>query len=182
MRKNLVTKLVSLIGLLLLLGGLYFIWPHSLGGATSQIMVSGSSMLPTLRQGDLVVLRKARSYAVGDVVAYPPSPGGPLVIHRILGREGERFTFQGDNNKFVDPWKATSEQITGKQLLAIPRVGAYLSSLKRPWMLAAVVGFMFFYMSVSGYLLASPLGTRGKRRNRRMRASRRGRGLAWLLS
>ena len=88
----------------------------------------------------------------------------------------------GDNNNFVDPWTATSEQITGKQLVAIPRVGAYFSSLKTPWLMAAVVGFMFYYMSVSGWILAGPLGAREKRRIRRMRASRRSRGLVWSLS
>ena len=144
-------------------------------------MVSGTSMLPTLQEGDLVVVRRARNYAVGDVVAYPSSRG-PLVIHRILGLEGEEFTFQGDNNNFVDPWTATSEQITGKQLLVIPRLGLYFSMLRTPWLLASVVGFMFFYMSLSGYLLAGPPGPREKRRNRRMRASRRGRSLAWLRS
>ena len=174
------SKLVNLAVLLLLFGGVYFVWPPSLGGSISQIMVSGTSMLPTLHQGDLVVLRKARTYAVGDVVAYP-GPGGYLVIHRILDREGDEFTFQGDNNSFVDPWTATSDQISGKQLLAIPKVGAYFGSLKTPWLMAAVVSFLFFYMSVGGYIMAGPLGTRGKRKNRRMRASRRGRGPAsWL--
>ena len=173
--------LVKLIVPLTLLGGLVFFWPPALGGATSQIMVSGTSMLPTLQPGDLVLLRKARSYAVGDVVAYP-SPDGPLVIHRIRGRNGEEFTFKGDNNNFVDPWTATSEQIAGKQLLALPRVGAYLSGLRAPWMIAAVVGFMFFYISISGYFLGSPAGTREKRRIRRKKAVRRGRRLAWLLS
>ncbi len=174
-------KLTRLTFFLILCGGLAFFWPPALGGATSQVMVSGNSMLPTLRTGDLVVVRRARNYAVGDVVAFP-STSGPLVIHRILGREGEEFTFQGDNNNFVDPWTATSEQITGRQLLVIPGLGTYFSILRTPWLLASVVGFMFFYMSVSGYLLAGPPGIREKRRIRRMKASRRGRGLAWLRS
>lgn len=137
-------------------------------------------MLPTLHEGDLVIVRKSRNYAVGDVVAYP-TPRGPLVIHRILGQNGTEFTFQGDNNNFIDPWTATAEQITGKQLLAVPGAGAYFSRLKTPWVLSAVVGSVFFYMSLSGYLLAGTLGTREKRLNRRMRASRRGQNLTrWL--
>ena len=176
-------KLLTLGPLLLLAGGLLFLRPLLLGGDVSYVIVTGVSMRPTLWQGDLALARRAANYELGDVVAYH-SPEGPLVIHRIIGREGDAFTFQGDNNDFVDPWTATPEQIAGKAWVAIPRLGALFSYLQNPVRLAAAVGAFFLYISLAGLFLARPLGSRKRRRRLRDRAlqRRRGRLTSWLSS
>lgn len=171
-------RLMTLAPLLLLLGGLLFLRPPLLGGATSYVIVSGRSMQPTLWGGDLVLARKARSYAVGDVVAYHPPDAAGLVIHRIIGREGEGFTFQGDNNDWVDPWTAPPDQIAGKGWLVIPRVGAVFAYLQAPARMAAVVGALFLYVSLAGWALAPRWGARERRRQLRMRTARHRGGLA----
>ncbi|MCH8920200.1 MAG: S24 family peptidase, partial [Chloroflexi bacterium] len=50
---------------------LYFLlWPTSLGGDVSYVMVRGVSMEPTLHPGELAVMRTQDGYKPGDVVAY----------------------------------------------------------------------------------------------------------------
>ena len=171
-------KLVTLASLLLLLGGLFYLRPPFLGGSVTYVMVSGVSMLPTLEEGDLVVATKPGSYAVGDVVAYQ-SPGGPLVIHRILGRDGDAFTFQGDNNDFVDPWIVGPDEIAGKAILFAPGLGALFSFLRSPLRIAIVVGVLSLYISLAGLFLSyRPWGSRERRSRQRMRISKRRQGLA----
>jgi signal peptidase I len=68
--------------------------------------VSGISMLPTLEDGDLVVIQptQAASVSVGDVIVYgsPCSATGEAVIHRVVGTSGGGFITKGDNNQLTD--------------------------------------------------------------------------------
>ena len=171
-------KLVTLAPLLLLLGGFAFLRPPLLGGATSYVIVTGVSMQPTLRTGDLVLARRAAGYNLGDVVAYHPPDAAGLIIHRIVGREGDAFRFQGDNNDWIDPWTATPEQIAGKGWVVIPRLGALFAYLQAPARMAAAVGALFLYVSLAGLVLAPRWGSRERRRQLRMRTARHRGGLA----
>ena len=101
------------------------IWPTALGGATSYVIVTGQSMEPTLYAGDFVVLRTG-DYEVGDVVSYMPFDDVPAqVIHRILEfKDDGTMTLKGDNNNFIDPFAPTLDDITGKLVFSIPKVGS----------------------------------------------------------
>ena len=171
-------KLLTLVPLLLLLGGFAFLRPPLLGGATSYVIVTGVSMQPTLWTGDLVLARRAGSYVLGDVVAYHPPDTDGLVIHRIVGREGDAFLFQGDNNDWVDPWTATPDRIAGKGWVVIPRLGALFAYLQAPVRMAAAVGALFLYVSLAGLVLAPRWGSRERRRQLRERTARHRGGLA----
>src|SRR5207244_2652665 len=81
--------------------------PQALGGPADYVMVAGTSMLPTLRTGDVVVVRPQASYHAGDVIAYRVPKGDPAaggrIIHRIVSGSGDRgYTGQGDNRKTAD--------------------------------------------------------------------------------
>ncbi|MCS7128026.1 MAG: signal peptidase I [Sulfolobales archaeon] len=69
--------------------------------------IDGKSMLPTLREGDLVFSYKPKpsEINVGDVVIY--RRGSTLIIHRVIAvlNEGNStcYLVKGDNNPTVDP-------------------------------------------------------------------------------
>lgn len=117
----------------LLIGGLIVFFPRSLGGSTSLIVVTGQSMEPTLHPGDIAVVRTDR-YGVGDVVAYRPMPDvKALVIHRIINIKPDGvLVLQGDNNSFIDPFSPTVEDVVGRMIFTIPKVGRVAAVLSNP--------------------------------------------------
>ena len=66
--------------------------------------VTSSSMWPTLKKGDLVVLKGVDGLDdvhVGDIIAFRHEAG--FAIHRVVSIEGEQITTQGDANEITDP-------------------------------------------------------------------------------
>jgi len=112
--------------------------PGFLGGPASYIMVSGVSMEPTLRSGDLVVVRKQESYTTGDLVAFDVKGG--VVIHRIVGGSAEEgFVVQGDNKRRPDSWRPRAEQVRGSMWFRAPGGGRAIAFLRQPLVLAALL-------------------------------------------
>jgi signal peptidase I len=109
-----------------LFAGLVIIWivfaPAKIGGQASYVMVNGISMEPGYHSGDLVIVRKAPTYQVGDVVTYSDAEMGAFVIHRIIGIEQDQFVLKGDNNSWIDAYRPTQAEIAGKQW-AMPKAG-----------------------------------------------------------
>jgi signal peptidase I len=120
----------------------FTVGPAQLGGPVYYVIVDGSSMEPTYREGDLVLARAKASYAVGDVVAYLPDIGQRFpVIHRVVGMEGEgQYITQGDNRAQPDGWLATHANIFGAAWLYIPYGGSVIDFLRQPatWLAVAI--------------------------------------------
>lgn len=76
--------------------------PIQFGGQAAFVIVNGNSMEPVYHRGDLVIARQVFDYQIGEIVAYRHPQIGP-VIHRIIGREDDRFVFKGDHNTWIDP-------------------------------------------------------------------------------
>jgi signal peptidase I len=136
-----------LVGLALVVAALWLLLlrPPILGGSTSYVIVSGSSMDPTLHDGDLVVVRERDSYEIGDVVAFrfPDDQVGPDgdVIHRIVGGSAaEGYITRGDNREAEDQWRVAPDDILGRYVGRVPRVGAVLHWLAQPLVLGLMVG------------------------------------------
>lgn len=113
----------------------------------SYAIVSGSSMEPALHRGDLVVVRPAGGYRVGDVVAYR-TEGGATVLHRIVGRAGDRYVLQGDANSWLDPFQPADEHILGRLQRDIPGVGLAIDWLRQPIPASVLVGVVSFLVGV----------------------------------
>jgi signal peptidase I len=113
--------------------------PTQLGGPTSFASISGRSMEPGLRQGDLVVLRRADDYRVGDVVAYRSAVLHRTVLHRIVAIRDGHYTFRGDNNRFRDPGTATRGELVGREWIRLPLLGRLASALHAPWLVALLL-------------------------------------------
>lgn len=173
------------IPLLLVAAFFIFLRPTPFGGNTSYVMVVGESMEPTISQGDLAIARGRASYAVGDIVTYY-SPYGPIVIHRIVGIDGDNFVTQGDNRDSVDPWVVPPDVILGRSFVAIPYVGTLFNALQEPILLASFIVALFLTLTIPGILLVTK-ERRGRQRMKERRQKvlqrRRERALArWLPS
>ena len=89
-------------------------------------------MEPHFHSGDLALVRSQSSYHVGEIVAYHSNAFHTIVLHRIVGRAGDRYVFKGDNNNFVDFEHPARSQLIGALWLHVPGVGARLESLRSP--------------------------------------------------
>ena len=88
-------------------------------GRSLRIKAHGASMLPFLRDGDIVLINPARRAAgVGDIVCYEST--GRLFLHRVLGRAGDRVVTKGDALSFTEAIDPT--QVLGTAV-AIERRG-----------------------------------------------------------
>ena len=96
------------------------------------VVLSGS-MEPELSVYDLIAVRPAEDYAVGDVVVYQSR--GELIVHRLVELRGDEAVTKGDANPSPDPPISTS-QIKGRVVGSVPGVGAVVQALKTP------VGFL----------------------------------------
>jgi signal peptidase I len=134
------TRLITGATLLLFAVAWLFAGPAQLGGATTYVTTHGISMQPRLHTGDLALVRPAAQYRVGDVVAYRSSVLRRVVLHRIIGRDGDRYVFKGDNNNFVDPIHPHRDELIGRMWLRVPRGGAILSWLRIPAIAALLCG------------------------------------------
>ena len=110
----------------------WFVAPPQLGGSTSLVSVDGTSMLPKLQRSDLVALRRAETYRIGDVVGYRSTLIHRVVLHRIVAIHGGHYTFKGDNNSFLDPDHPTQAQLVGKLWLHVPSAGRLIQALHMP--------------------------------------------------
>ena len=130
---------------------LWFCLPQALGGRAGWVLVSGTSMLPHLHSGDLVLVEHRSSYRVGQVVAYRVPKGevgaGHVVIHRIVGGNGRTgWKLQGDNRTAPDLWYPTNHDVLGAQLLRIPHAWVVLRFLHTPLFLALLAGCGIFVL------------------------------------
>jgi signal peptidase I len=133
----------------------WFCLPQPLGGRADWVMVSGTSMLPRLHTGDLVLVERQASYHVGEVVAYRVPKGqvgaGYVVIHRIIGGNGTTgWRMKGDNRTAPDLWSPTDRDVIGSTLLRIPDAWFVLRLLHMPVLLGLFAGCAAFFLIVFG--------------------------------
>lgn len=94
--------------------------------------VATGSMIPVIQPGDVVVMRKisdvdqAEKLSVGDIIQFKRS--NILITHRIVAiemseKEEMQIITKGDNNSGVDSVPVGLEDLRGKLLEVIPKVG-----------------------------------------------------------
>ena len=84
------------------------------------VTTMGNSMMPTIRRGDTVLLKRARieMARVGSVVAFMQPRTSFLVAHRVVKRKtvdgSVRLQTKGDANSDCDPWAVDENNFLGK--------------------------------------------------------------------
>jgi signal peptidase len=135
---------------------LWFCLPQSLGGRADWVLVSGTSMVPRLHTGDLVLVEHQSSYHVGEVIAYRVPKGqvgaGHIVIHRIVGGNGTTgWRMKGDNRTAPDLWHPTDHDVIGAKQLRIPDAWFVLRIFHMPVLVALFAAYgVFFLIALSG--------------------------------
>ncbi len=154
----------------------FYLAPAQLGGSATYVVTHGTSMEPHFHTGDLAIVRSQSSYHVGEVVAYQNHRLHTVVLHRIVGREGDRYLFKGDNNNFVDPEHPVASQLIGALWVHIPGVGLRLQSIRSP----LVMGILLFVgmLLLTGGAFARTQGRRDRQRRTGEGAVRRAREAA----
>jgi signal peptidase I len=126
-------KLIGALGVLAVAGLVWlFVAPVSLGGVLFASAVSGASMQPAVRTGDLVVLEARHTYRTGDVVAYRNSVVSHTFLHRIVRVHDGLYSMRGDRNRWLDPGRVVRSDIAGAMVLRIPYAGGLVTWLQVP--------------------------------------------------
>jgi signal peptidase I len=127
-----------------------------MGGNAGYVLVSGHSMLPRYKTGDLVLVEHHASYHKGQVIAYRVPKGDPMagaqVIHRIIGGDAKHgFIVKGDNRTAPDVWHPKPGDIVGAKAIRFPDAIVVLQFLRAPIFLALLAAcFVFVHVLSRG--------------------------------
>ena len=120
-------------------------WKPPLFGA---YVIVSNSMEPTIHVNDAILIKRTENIKIGDICTYysnNPIHKGKMITHRVIGtdmQDGEKvYVFKGDNNYSADTLKVSQNQIYGKVIMKIPKVGyiQYFLSQAYGWIIAIVV-------------------------------------------
>jgi signal peptidase len=101
-------------------------------------IIASGSMTPTMEVGDIaiVISTDPNKIEIGDIIQYWQN--GEMILHRVVDTyqaAGEKvFVTQGDANNAPDPEPVFPNQVRGKLILTIPKIG---------WISIAVKEFFF---------------------------------------
>ena len=135
-------------------------------GLKTYVIISGS-MEPNINIGDLVVVQKTKGeLKEGDIISY--RQGESVITHRISQKteneEGEIiYKTKGDNNNTEDSEEIRKEEIEGKVIKVIPKIGNVTLVLKNKVVATVVVIILSIYI-IKNYKKNKKLNSRHKKR------------------
>ena len=121
---NIVTSIVTLIGLTIIIAYIFGIVPT---------IVSTGSMAPKLPIGSLCVINTKYPFEklkVNDIIVYRIQKN--RVIHRVNDIVDGKVRTKGDNNDYVDRIVIDEEKYYGKYLFSINELGYFTTRLQSP--------------------------------------------------
>ncbi len=126
-------------------------WPAAWGGFFTFGIVSGTSMLPQLLPGDLVVAVKNQSnaYSLGDTILYNVNYQGTSgrIVHTIVGQNPDgTYITQGVNKQDPDIWPVIPSDIRGRVVLSISNGQAVVDVIKNPNFIPVAFGIYLVWM------------------------------------
>lgn len=143
--------LIGIFGIFLLISIYNNIQIHALGNDYSSFFgysmfeVQTGSMSPTIKAGDMILVKNVPEIKVDDVITYKED--GEFITHRVKEAYSETYITQGDaNNSKDDP--ITKEQVVGKVVKVLPGFGIIRSTLFNPFVLLALVITLYLISSM----------------------------------
>ena len=120
--------------------------PDFLGFKTYEIV--SRSMKDTINKNDIIVVKKVGKYEINenDIISF--KNGNEIITHRIVQIENINgqtlYTTKGDNNRFKDDEKISFEQIEGKYVFKLSKLGYLMNFLKNRYFLIILFIILIF--------------------------------------
>ena len=113
---------------------------YNVVGFRNYTILTGS-MEPKIDPGDLVIVKKENpnNLKVGDVITFNKVDENIVVTHRIIGEKDNGFITKGDNNNIHDDGILEKQNVIGKVVLTIPKVGYVFVFFARPLVIAGIL-------------------------------------------
>lgn len=124
--------------------------PSAFGYAT--LTIQTGSMSGTIEIGDMIIIKSAEEYKIGDIVTFLPQNDTIPTTHRIVGKDGDKFFTKGDNNNADDGEYITKSNIYGKVVKVIPKVGLFVTWFTQEFGWLFFVGIIFIIV-IGVYIL-----------------------------
>lgn len=149
-----ILRRLLLVVVSLILGVNVYLWnARSLGrnsmpmpfGYGAAVVLSGS-MEPTFSKDALVLVKKSEDISVGDIVVY--QSGNRLIVHRVIGIDGDTIRAQGDANNVADPAFDISA-VKGIVIGWIPYIGVLINMVKTPAGIILILVCAFLLVELS---------------------------------
>lgn len=106
-------------------------------------LISTDSMKPELNIDDVIIIKRIEEsdLKVGDIVTFKKN--GKVITHRIIKISNEdditTYITKGDNNNIADEEKLTIEDIEGKEIIKIPKLGKAVGLFKNGIVIILVI-------------------------------------------
>ena len=101
--------------------------------------VATGSMANTINIGDIVVVKVNEVFKENDIIVYKEE--NSFITHRVIKIDGQDLITRGDANNSEDkPIK--SDQILGKVIYIIPKIGIWRKVLASPEILGMIIIFI----------------------------------------
>ena len=111
------------------------------------IEVLSGSMRDEINIGDIVIIKLASGYDVGDVITYKSNNN--FITHRIVEIRENKIITKGDANNVVDE-PIYRNQVVGKVVRNINKLGLYIKVFTD----IKVIILLFFIIMLSAYIIS----------------------------
>ncbi len=89
-------------------------------------VVQSGSMEPAIMTGDIIVVKKSEEYYPNETITFYNN-AKQIVTHRIIKAENDSYSTKGDANRAGDDDQIAKDQVIGKVVLVIPKLGFLVS-------------------------------------------------------
>lgn len=98
--------------------------------------VATGSMLPTIKIGDVVIVKITNEVDVNDIIVYIDEDN--IITHRLIEKDGEKIITRGDANNSEDK-PIEENMIIGEVVKIIPQLGTWQNILSSPEVLTLII-------------------------------------------
>lgn len=142
--KQIIQKVFLIIIIFILLFTLYskFILKEELIKLynTAILVVLTGSMEPTIKSGEMIIIKEQSDYNIDDIVTYKEDKSF-FVTHRIINKYEDKYETKGDNNNLIDE-PINKDQIEGKVIYHSKVCGFFILYLLKPITLIVIIIFI----------------------------------------